>query len=266
MTITTAKVTAVKQAIACTPSIQGKLLNATIAAAHFAGVDEIFVPGGTQAIAAMAIGTETIKKVEFIARPRNAFMAEAKIFLFGEIGIGLFAGLTEVLIVADEAADPFTVIITSEVGHEAINIFDKLLESLPTAELAETGWRDYGEVILVDNINEAYKLADKFSSEQVQILTQNPREALEKMSNYGALVLGEKTCVSYGDKCIGTNHVLPTRKAGNYTGGLWLGKLFPQDPDVPRDCGRKRRAARWVGSVGGVRGSRNLRHTPGLAT
>ncbi|RSL91282.1 hypothetical protein CEP52_014297 [Fusarium oligoseptatum] len=164
------------------PPIQGKLPNATIAAAHFARADEIFVPGGTQAIAAMAISMETINKLDFIAGPGNAFAAEAKRLLFVEIGIDLFASPTEVLIVADEAADPFMVavlITTSEkVGHVAINPVDKLLENLPTAELAGTSWRDYGEVILVDSVNEAYKLADKFSSEHVQILTPNPREAL----------------------------------------------------------------------------------------
>ncbi|KAM0433357.1 hypothetical protein ACHAPT_004234 [Fusarium lateritium] len=277
MTITTAKVAGVKQVIACTPPIQGKLPNATIAAAHFAGADEIFVIGGTQAIAAMAIGTESIKKVDFIAGPGNAFVAEAKRLLFGEIGIDLFAGPTEVLIVADEAADPFTVatdllsqaehgpdspailITTSEeVGRETIKIIDKLLKNLPTAELAGTSWRDYGEVILVDNIDEAYKLADEFSSEHVQILTRNPREALEKMSNYGALFLGEKTCVSYGDKCIGTNHVLPTRKAGNYTGGLWVGKFLKTQTyqeivdekasgEMGRLCGRCSRAENFEG-------------------
>ncbi|KAL6915288.1 hypothetical protein FSST1_006783 [Fusarium sambucinum] len=245
MTITTAKVAGVKQVIACTPPIQGKLPDATIAAAHFAGADEIFILGGTQAVAAMAIGTETIEKVDFIAGPGNAFVAEAKRLLFGEIGIDLFAGPTETLIVADESADPFTVatdllsqaehgpdspavlITTSEiVGNETIKSVDKLLKTLPTAELAGTSWRDYGEVVVVENIDEAYKLADEYSSEHVQILTETPRDALEKMTNYGALFLGEKTCVSYGDKCIGTNHVLPTRKAGNYTGGLWVGKFL----------------------------------------
>ncbi|XEV01449.1 hypothetical protein FSHL1_006736 [Fusarium sambucinum] len=245
MTITTAKVAGVKQVIACTPPIQGKLPDATIAAAHFAGADEIFILGGTQAVAAMAIGTETIEKVDFIAGPGNAFVAEAKRLLFGEIGIDLFAGSTETLIVADESADPFTVatdllsqaehgpdspavlITTSEiVGNETIKSVDKLLKTLPTAELAGTSWRDYGEVVVVENIDEAYKLADEYSSEHVQILTKTPRDALEKMTNYGALFLGEKTCVSYGDKCIGTNHVLPTRKAGNYTGGLWVGKFL----------------------------------------
>ncbi|RSM17073.1 hypothetical protein CDV31_004131 [Fusarium ambrosium] len=230
MTITTAKVTAVKQAIACTPSIQGKLLNATIVAAHFAGADEIFVLRGTQAIAAMAIGTETIKRVDFITGPGNAFMAEAKRLLFEEIGIDLFAGRLKF-----SSPDMLAVLImTSEkVRREAINIVDKLLENLPTAELAGTSWRDYGKVILVDNINKAYKLADKFSSEHVQILTQNPREALEMMSNYGNLFLGEKTCVSYGDRYIGTNDVLPTRKAGNYTGSLWVGKFLKTQTNLP---------------------------------
>ncbi|KAM5343271.1 hypothetical protein ACJ41O_014237 [Fusarium nematophilum] len=236
MTITTAKVAGVKQVIACTPPIQGKLPNATIAAAHFAGADEIFILGGTQAVAAMAVGTETVKKVDFIAGPGNAFVAEAKRLLFGEVGIDLFAGPTETLIVADESADPFTIatdllsqtehgpdspavlITTSElVGQETIRIVDKLLQNLSTAVLARTSWRDFGEVVLVGNVDEAYSVADDYSSEHVQILTKRPREALGKMTNYGALFLGEKTCVSYGDKCIGTNYVLPTRKAGNYT-------------------------------------------------
>ncbi|KAJ4107988.1 hypothetical protein NW760_008841 [Fusarium oxysporum] len=245
MTITTAKVAGVRQVIACTPPIQGQLPNATIAAAHFAGADEIFILGGTQAVAAMAIGTETVKKVDFIAGPGNAFVAEAKRLLFGEIGIDLFAGPTETLIVADESADPLTVatdllsqaehgpdspailITTSErVGNETIANIEKLLKSLPTAELASISWRDYGEVVLVENIDEAFKLADEYSSEHVQILTKTPRDALARMTNYGALFLGEKTTVSFGDKCIGTNHVLPTRKAGNYTGGLWVGKFL----------------------------------------
>ncbi|KAJ4116107.1 hypothetical protein NW768_011079 [Fusarium equiseti] len=277
MTITTAKVAGVKQVIACTPPIQGQLPNATIAAAHFAGADEIFILGGTQAIAAMAIGTETIEKVDFIVGPGNAFVAEAKRLLFGEIGIDLFAGPTETLIVADEFADAFTIatdllsqaehgpdspavlITTSElVGNETIKIVDRLLETLPTAELAGTSWKDYGMVILVDNIDEAYKLADEHSSEHVQILTKAPRDALQKMTNYGALFLGEKTCVSYGDKCIGTNHVLPTRKAGNYTGGLWVGKFLKTQTyqevtdekasgELGRLCGRCSRAENFEG-------------------
>ncbi|KAF2021828.1 histidinol dehydrogenase [Aaosphaeria arxii CBS 175.79] len=245
MTVTTAKVAGVKEIIACTPPILGQLPNATVAAAHFAGADEIHILGGTQAIAAMAIGTESIKKVNFIAGPGNAFVAEAKRLLFGEIGIDLFAGPTETLIVADEYADPFTVatdllsqaehgpdspavLITSseEVGRQTIKVVQTLLKQLPTADLASRSWEDFGEVVLVDGIDEAFRVADEYCSEHVQILTERPREALEKMTNYGALFLGERTCVSYGDKCIGTNHVLPTRKAGNYTGGLWVGKFL----------------------------------------
>ncbi|KAI1807069.1 histidinol dehydrogenase [Daldinia bambusicola] len=277
MTILTAKVAGVKHVIACTPPISGQIPNATVAAAHFAGADEIFLLGGTQAIAAMALGTESIKKVDFIAGPGNPFVAEAKRQLFGEIGIDLLAGPTEVLIVADEYADPFTVatdllsqaehgpdspavlITTSEdVGQRTIKYVDQILKNMPTAELAGTSWRDYGEVVIVDNLDDAYELADVYSSEHVQILTQNPREALEKMRNYGSLFLGEKTCVSYGDKCIGTNHVLPTRKAGRYTGGLWVGKYLKTQTyqevvdekasgEVGRLCARCSRAENFEG-------------------
>lgn len=219
MTITTAKVAGVKHVIACTPPINGEIPHATVAAAHLAGADEIFILGGTQAVAAMAIGTETIRKVEFLAGPGNAFVAEAKRQLFGEIGIDLLAGPTETLIVADAQADPFTVatdllsqaehgpdtpavlITTSEeVGRESMRLVDEQLKTLSTAELAATSWRDYGEVVVVDDLDEAFALADDFASEHVQILTSTPRQALEKMTNYGALFLGEKTCVSYGDK------------------------------------------------------------------
>ncbi|ORY57228.1 histidinol dehydrogenase [Pseudomassariella vexata] len=277
MTILTAKVAGVKHVIACTPPIAGQIPHATIAAAHFAGADEIFLLGGTQAIAAMALGTETMAKVDFIAGPGNAFVAEAKKQLFGEIGIDLLAGPTEVLIIADERADSFTVatdllsqaehgpdspavlITTSEeVGRETIRYAGEILKKMPTAELAGTSWRDYGEVIVVDSLDEAYELANVYSSEHVQILTQRPREALEKMRNYGALFLGEKTCVSYGDKCIGTNHVLPTRKAGRYTGGLWVGKYLKTQTyqevvdekasgEIGRLCGRCSRAENFEG-------------------
>lgn len=245
MTIVTAKVAGVPNVIACTPPILGKIPHATVAAMYLAGADEIFILGGVQAVAAMAVGTETIKKVDFIAGPGNAFVAEAKRQLFGEVGIDLFAGPTEVLIVADDKADPFTIatdllsqaehgpdtpailITTStEVAEKAIQTVDELLKILPTAELAATSWKDWGEVAVVDNRDEAYALADVYASEHVQILTENPREALVKMKNYGALFLGERTCVSYGDKCIGTNHVLPTRGASRYTGGLWVGKYL----------------------------------------
>ncbi|KAI0149959.1 histidinol dehydrogenase [Hypoxylon sp. NC0597] len=293
MTILTAKVAGVKHVIACTPPIAGKIPNATVAAAHFAGADEIFLLGGTQAIAAMALGTESIKKVDFIAGPGNPFVAEAKRQLFGEIGIDLLAGPTEILIVADEHADPFTVatdllsqaehgpdsppilITTSEdVGRQTIKYIDQILPDMPTAELAGTSWRDFGEVVVVDNLDEAYELADVYSSEHVQILTQNPRAALEKMRNYGALFLGEKTCVSYGDKCIGTNHVLPTRKAGRYTGGLWVGKYLKTQTyqevvdekasgEIGRLCARCSRAENFEGHArsGDLRAHKYLHDT-----
>jgi histidinol dehydrogenase len=219
MTITTAKVAGVKEVIACTPPSQGQLPDATIAAAHFAGADEIHILGGTQAIAAMAVGTETVKKVDFIAGPGNAFVAEAKRLLFGEIGIDLFAGPTETLIVADEFADPLTiatdllsqaehgpdspaVLITcsKSVGEETIKAIEILLETLSTAEVASQAWKDYGEIVLAKDMDESYSIADEYCSEHVQILTHNPKEALGKMTNYGALFLGEKTTVSYGDK------------------------------------------------------------------
>ena len=219
MTILTAKVAGVKHVIGCTPPIQGQLPTSTIAAMHLAGADEIFILGGVQAVAAMAVGTETIRKVDFIAGPGNAFVAEGKRQLFGEVGIDLFAGPTEVLIVADEHADPYTVatdllsqaehgpdtpaiLITNsrEVAEKSIELVDKLLVNLPTAGLAGVSWRDYGEAIVVDDLDEAFALADEYAAEHVQILTQNPRQALQKMKNFGAIFLGEGTCVSYGDK------------------------------------------------------------------
>lgn len=224
MTILTAKVAGVKNVIACTPPIAGKIPNATVAAMHLAGADEIFILGGVQAVAAMAVGTETIRKVDFIAGPGNAYVADAKRQLFGEVGIDLFAGPTEILIVADDYADPFTIatdlvsqaehgpdtpailITTSEdVGRKSIDYVNYLLDhsDLSTAALAKTSWEAFGQVIVVQDLNEAYALADEFASEHVEIFTQQPRQALQKMSNYGALFLGEKTCVSYGDKvCI----------------------------------------------------------------
>lgn len=215
----TAKVAGVQHVLGCTPPIAGKIPNATVAAMHLAGADEIFILGGIQAIAAMAIGTETIRKVDFIAGPGNAFVAEGKRQFFGEIGIDLFAGPTEILLVADESADPFTIatdilsqaehgpdspaviITTSEnVGRQSMAIMDELLKNLPTAALAGASWDSFGEVVVVADLDEAWKLADRYASEHVQIFTKRPREALEKMSAYGALFLGERTCVSYGDK------------------------------------------------------------------
>ena len=245
MTIVTAKVAGVKRVVACTPLIKGEMPDATIAAMHLAGADEIYVLGGIQAIAAMAIGTETIAPVAMIAGPGNAFVAEAKRQLFGEVGIDLFAGPTEILIVADENADPFIVavdllsqaehgpdspaiLITTDesLGHQVAKFVDEILVDMPTKDYAEPAWRDWGAIHVVANIDDAFALADEYASEHVQILTANPRQALEKMNNYGALFLGEGTCVSYGDKVIGTNHVLPTRGAARYTGGLWVGKYL----------------------------------------
>ncbi|MFI8993689.1 histidinol dehydrogenase [Streptomyces sp. NPDC053542] len=242
MTIVTAKAAGVPRVVACTPPIRGEIPAATVAAMHFAGADEIYILGGVQAIAAMSVGTETIAPVDMLAGPGNAYVAEAKRQLFGEVGIDLFAGPTEILIVADDAADPFVVAVdllsqaehgpdspavlvtTSErVAEEAQRHIEEILPGLQTGDIAGQAWRDHGQVILADDLDEAYRVADGFAFEHVQILTENPREALEKMQAYGALFLGEGTCVSYGDKVIGTNHVLPTRGAARYTGGLWVG-------------------------------------------
>ncbi|MGW3473009.1 histidinol dehydrogenase [Saccharopolyspora sp. NPDC000995] len=245
MTVLTAKMAGVERVTACTPPIRGEIPAATVAAMHLAGADEVLLLGGTQAVAAMAVGTETIGKVDLLAGPGNAYVAEAKRQLFGEVGIDLFAGPTEVLIVADEHADPFVVavdllsqaehgpdspavlIATSEkLGRRVIELVDEILPDMPTADFAGPAWRNHGEIAVVEDLDAAYALADRYASEHVQILTENPREALAKMRNYGALFLGEGTCVSYGDKVIGTNHTLPTRGAANYTGGLWVGKYL----------------------------------------
>jgi len=245
MTVVTAKVAGVAFVTACTPPIRGEIPAATVAAMYLAGADHIYVLGGVQAVAAMALGTETIRPVNMIAGPGNAYVAEAKRQLFGKVGIDLFAGPTETLVVADGDADPFVVavdllsqaehgpdspavLITSSerVGRETLAHIERLLPEMPTRDFAGPAWRDHGQVIVVEDIKSAYALADTFASEHVQILTAEPREALEAMNNYGALFLGEGTCVSYGDKVIGTNHTLPTRGAARYTGGLWVGKYL----------------------------------------
>jgi sulfopropanediol 3-dehydrogenase len=245
MIIVTAKVAGVERVMAATPPIKGEIPDATIAAMHLAGADEIYLLGGVQAVAAMAIGTETVAPVSLIAGPGNAFVAEAKRQLFGEVGIDLFAGPTEILIVADGKADPFIVAVdllsqaehgpespailittSEELGLKVIEHIDRILPAMPTKDFAEPAWRDFGAVYIVPTLDDAYELADTFASEHVQILTESPREALEKMHHYGALFLGEGTCVSYGDKVIGTNHVLPTKGAARYTGGLWVGKFL----------------------------------------
>jgi sulfopropanediol 3-dehydrogenase len=245
MTVVTAKVAGVERVTACTPPMKGEIPAATVAALHLAGADEIYLLGGTQAVAAMAIGTESIGRVDMLAGPGNAYVAEAKRQLYGEVGIDLFAGPTEVLIVADNSADPFVVAVdllsqaehgpdspavlvssSERVALETIAWIDRLLPTMPTNDFAGPAWRDYGEVVVTDDVASAYALADTYASEHVQILTADPRDALEAMRNYGALFLGEGTCVSYGDKVIGTNHTLPTRGAAHYTGGLWVGKYL----------------------------------------
>lgn len=245
MTIVTAKVAGVERVAAATPPIDGGIPDATVAAMHLAGADEIYILGGVQAVAALAIGTETIAPVDLIAGPGNAFVAEAKRQLFGEVGIDLFAGPTEVLIVADEHADPFIVavdllsqaehgpdspavlITTSQELAEAVMVhIDQILPGMSTRDFAEQAWRNFGEVHVVASLEDAFALADLYAFEHVQILTEEPRRALDAMKHYGALFLGEGTCVSYGDKTIGTNHVLPTRGAARYTGGLWVGKYL----------------------------------------
>lgn len=245
MTVVTAKVAGVERVAATTPPNLGTPPPISVAAMHLAGADEIYVLGGVQAIGALALGTETIRPVNLLTGPGNAYVAEAKRQMFGEVGIDLFAGPTEVLIIADDTADPFVVaadllsqaehgpdspcvlITTSEqVGRETIAEVSRQLQNLPTRPVAEVSWENHGEVHLVDDLAEAFALGDRFASEHVQILTAEPRRALAEMRDYGALFLGDKTCVSYGDKAIGTNHVLPTLGAARYTGGLWVGKFL----------------------------------------
>ncbi len=245
MSIVTARTAGVKRIIACTPPNQGEPHAETIAAMVLGGADEIHVIGGVQAIAAMAQGTETIRPVDMLCGPGNAYVAEAKRQLFGKVGIDLFAGPTEILVVADDSADvemiatdllgqaehgptsPAICITTSRKIAEALPAeIARQLKVLPTADVAGVAWRDYGEIILVGSLEEAVKEADRVAAEHVEILTKNPRYFLERMRNYGALFLGPETNVSYGDKVIGTNHTLPTLGAARYTGGLWVGKFL----------------------------------------
>jgi len=245
MSIVTARTAGVRRVIACTPPNQGAPHAETIAAMVLGGADEIYVLGGVQAIAAMGVGTPSIAPVDMLVGPGNAYVAEAKRQLFGRVGIDLLAGPTEILVIADDSADvdmiatdllgqaehgptsPAILITTSRKIADALPAeIERQLKVLPTADVAGVAWRDYGEIILVDSIEEAVKEADRVAAEHVEVLTREPRYFLERMKNYGALFLGPQTNVSYGDKVIGTNHTLPTLGAARYTGGLWVGKFL----------------------------------------
>jgi sulfopropanediol 3-dehydrogenase len=245
MSIVTARVAGVKRIIACAPPHRGGPHPAIVAAMHFGGADEIYVLGGVQAVAAMALGTDTISPVDMIVGPGNAYVAEAKRQLFGRIGIDLLAGPTETLIIADDSVDaeicatdllgqaehgptsPAVLITSSEkLAKETMAEVDRLLSILPTADAAGQAWKDYGEVIVCDSVDEMVAEADRAASEHVQVMTRDPDYFLNHMTNYGSLFLGSRTNVAYGDKVIGTNHTLPTKKAARYTGGLWVGKFL----------------------------------------
>jgi sulfopropanediol 3-dehydrogenase len=245
MSIVTAKVAGVPRVAACTPPTGGLPHPETIAAMALGGADEIYVLGGVQAIAAMALGSESIAPVDMLVGPGNAYVAEAKRQLFGRVGIDLLAGPTEVLVIADDTASaemvatdllgqaehgptsPAILVTTSRTLADATKVeIERQLATLPTADVAGVAWRDYGQIILVDTEEEAATVGDRIASEHVEVLTKNPRFFLERLKNYGALFLGPETNVAYGDKVIGTNHTLPTRKAARYTGGLWVGKFL----------------------------------------
>ena len=246
MSVATASVAKVPRIIACTPPFKGEPNPAVIAAMHFGGAHEIYVLGGIQGVGAMAIGTETIEPVHMLVGPGNAFVAEAKRQLFGRVGIDLFAGPTETMVIADEtAADPELcatdllgqaehgynspcVLLTNsrKLAEGTMAEVERILKILPTADTARTSWEDYGEVIVCDSYDEMLKVADDIASEHVQVMTDRDDWFLDNMTCYGALFLGPRTNVANGDKVIGTNHTLPTSKAGRYTGGLWVGKYL----------------------------------------
>ena len=294
MTIVTAKVAGVSRIAACTPPIKGEIPVATITAMVEAGADEIYLLGGVQAVAALVLGTESIKPVDLLAGPGNAYVAEAKRQLFGRVGIDLLAGPTEILVVADDSADPFVVAVdllsqaehgpdspavlvssSEAVARRAVEHIEALLPDMPTADMAGPAWRDHGQVIVTDTTEEAFAVADEFASEHVEILTVEPRRALDAMNNYGALFLGEGTCVSYGDKVIGTNHTLPTKGAARYTGGLWVGKYLKtvtyqevrdtaSSAELGELCGRASRVEQFEGHArsGDVRAAKHHRTRP----
>ena len=246
MSVITAKVAGVARVITCAPPFEGKVARYIVAAQAMAGADAIFALGGIQAVGAMALGTQSIDPVDILVGPGNAFVAEAKRQLFGRVGIDLFAGPTETLIIADEigcdaelaATDilgqvehgpdsPGVLLTTSEkLARETMREIERLLTILPTADYARRAWEAFGEVIVAEDDAEMVRIADQIASEHVQVMTADPDYFLANMTNYGALFLGARTNVSFGDKVIGTNHTLPTKKAARYTGGLWVGKFL----------------------------------------
>jgi sulfopropanediol 3-dehydrogenase len=245
MSVITAKVAGVKRVITCAPPFNGKPAPAIVAAQALAGADAIYALGGIQAVGAMALGTQTIDPIDILVGPGNAFVAEAKRQLFGRVGIDLFAGPTETLIIADESVDgeicatdilgqvehgpdsPGILLTNSEkLARETMVEIERLLAILPTADIARKAWETYGEVIVAESYEEMVKIADELAFEHVQVMTSDPDYFLNNMTNFGALFLGPRTNVSFGDKVIGTNHTLPTKKSARFTGGLWVGKFL----------------------------------------
>lgn len=245
MSVVTAKVAGVERIVTCAPPYQGKLAPAIVAAQHLAGAHEIYCLGGIQAVGAMALGTGSIAPVDMLVGPGNAYVAEAKRQLFGRVGIDLFAGPTETLVIADDTVDgelcatdllgqaehgpdsPAILLTTSlTLARDTMAEIERLLTILPTAAIARKAWDDCGEIIVCDSEDEMVEVADQIASEHVQVMTRDPDYFLKNMTNYGALFLGPRTNVAFGDKVIGTNHTLPTKKAARYTGGLWVGKFL----------------------------------------
>ena len=245
MSVVTAKVAGVKRIATCAPPFQGKFASAIVAAQALAGADEIYALGGIQAVGAMALGTKSIAPVDILVGPGNAYVAEAKRQLFGRVGIDLLAGPTETLVIADDSVDgelcatdllgqaehgpdsPAILLTTSEkLALDTQREIERLLAILPTAQIARQSWQTYGEIIVAGSDAEMVSIADDIASEHVQVMTRDPDYFLENMTNYGALFLGPRTNVAYGDKVIGTNHTLPTKRAARHTGGLWVGKFI----------------------------------------